>query len=115
MDAHPDTHRTTSELPLRGNRRRCGILGSPKRNEKRITLRVDLNASVLGKQGTELPTMLGQGIGVTGTEFLQKLRRTFDVRKQKRDGSRRKIPAHKHDDDPHRPPRQTEQASGRRG
>jgi hypothetical protein len=54
-----------------------------------ITLRVDFGASAFGELGAENPSMFREHAGIGVTKLVEKRRRTFDVREQKRDCARR--------------------------
>ena len=79
MQPHPHANRPLGECALAvrsgGNcARRTG-----ERNEERITLRVDLDALVLGKRRPEPPPMLVQCLPVVVAELVQQSRRALDV------------------------------------
>jgi hypothetical protein len=57
-----------------------------KRDEKRIALRVDLNAPMRGECVSQEASMLGEGLRIrVRTYLLQQLRRSLDIGKKERD------------------------------
>jgi hypothetical protein len=61
MDPHPDPERPLLEGALRVNRRQRGVSGRRECHEERITLRIDLDASVVDERGTKDSSVLREG------------------------------------------------------
>ena len=64
-------------------------------DEKRITLRVDLDALVLGKRRAESPPMLVQRLPVVVAELMQQPRRALHIREQQRHDTGRETAHHR--------------------
>jgi hypothetical protein len=75
----------------RFGRRGNGVGRSPKRDEKGIALRVDLDARVSRERVPQGPPVLAEQIRVSRPVLLEKSRRSLDVREEKGDGSGRKL------------------------
>jgi hypothetical protein len=66
-----------------------------KREEERVTLRVDLDATVANERVSQSPPVLGECLRVRlGPEIVQQLRRALDVGEHEGNGSDRKIVPH---------------------
>jgi hypothetical protein len=78
----------TRERALGGLRRLDGVVGSGKRDEKRVALRVDHLPALAVEGLAQDAVVLAQGFCVTlPAQRLEQASRALDVRKQKRDGS----------------------------
>ena len=64
-------------------------------DEERITLRVDLDALVLGKRRAESPPMLVQRLPVVVAELMQQPRRALHIREQQRHHTGRETAHHR--------------------
>ena len=95
MDADTDLDRALRQAlePLPGGRDR--IRGRRKRDEERVSLGVDLNASVAGERRAQDPPMLLESVGIgRRPEIVQQRGRALDIREEERDCSGRKLGAH---------------------
>jgi hypothetical protein len=73
-------------MRLFGRRKR--FLRRHERDEERISLRVNLDASVSHERITQSPAVLSERLAVPfGAELLKQARRAFDVREQKGNGA----------------------------
>jgi hypothetical protein len=84
MHPHSHTNRTDLESFLTFGRSSNRIARTRKRNEERITLRVDLEASVPNEHLPEHTPVLGQRLRVPVAEFVQQPRRPLDVGEDER-------------------------------
>jgi hypothetical protein len=80
--------RVLGERPLRRGRGEHRVLRPRERSEERVSLSVDLVASVLAEGGAQQMRMVLQSAGVTVAELSRQLRGSFDVGEQERDRSR---------------------------
>jgi hypothetical protein len=72
-------------LHLRGGRYR--VAGAHKREEERVSLRVDLDAVVRCERVSHEPSMGGEDVAVAVGQPFEKDRRSLDVRESERDGA----------------------------
>jgi hypothetical protein len=84
MQSHANPDRAVREraLAVRGGGDRIG--SSAEGDEERVTLRVHLDAVVIGERRPESPPMLVQRLLITVAELMQQSRRALDIRKQQR-------------------------------
>ena len=80
--ANPDRAVRERALAVCGGGDRIG--SSAEGDEERVTLRVHLDALVVGKRRPESPPMLVQCVPIAVAELMQQSRRALDVRKQQR-------------------------------
>src|SRR6266571_4469673 len=95
VQPHAHVYRPVGQctLAVRGGGHRIGRPGEG--DEERVTLRVDLDALVLGKRRAESPPMLVQRLPVVVAELMQQPRRALHVREQQRHDTGREIPRHR--------------------
>ena len=91
--AHPDRAVRERALAVRGGGDR--IRRAAEGDEERVTLRVHLDALVVGKRRAESPPMLVQCLPVVVAELVQQPRRALDVREQQRHHAGREIARHR--------------------
>jgi hypothetical protein len=92
----PDAHHRAAGKCALAVRSSGDRLRSPgEGDEKRIALRVDLDALVLGKHRAESPPMLVQRLPVVVAELMQQPRRTLVIREQQRYDTGRETAHHR--------------------
>src|SRR5688572_17947861 len=97
MQAHPHADLDAmlpglvGEGPLGLYRARDRISRARERDEERVTLRVDLSATMRLEALTQDPLVNGECDLVPAAELLQKLRRAFDIGEQERDSAGRQL------------------------
>jgi len=91
--AHPDRALRERALAVLGGG--DGIGRAAEGDEERVTLRVHLDAVVVGKRRAKTTPVLEQGLPVVVAELVQQLRRALDVREQQRHHAGRKIARHR--------------------
>ena len=91
--AHPDRAVRERALAVRGGGDCIGR--AAEGDEERVTLRVHLDALVVGKRRAESPPMLVQCLAIVVAELVQQPRRAFDVREQQRHHAGREIARHR--------------------
>ena len=97
MDAHAHAQRHTAGPVVGGERTLCcggrcdGILRTLKRDEERVSLRVDLLAFVLLVGGSEEAVVVGAGTAIALTKLLQESRRSLDVGEEECDRPAREL------------------------
>jgi hypothetical protein len=90
MDAHPNANRSAarpallSERTLALRRRENGVLRPLERDEERVALVVDLDATIGLERPPKEAVMLGQQGRVVATQRLEQASRALDVGEQKR-------------------------------
>src|SRR5262249_61625835 len=89
VQPHPHANRSVGKRALAIGSRGDRVRRKSEDDEERITLRVDLDAVVLGERLAEPPAMLLQRRSVAGAALLQQPRRTLDVREQQRHATAR--------------------------
>jgi hypothetical protein len=94
MQPHPNPDPAVREraLAVRGGGDRIG--GSAEGYEERVTLRVHLDAVVVGTRRPESPPMLVQRLLIAVAKLIQQSRRALDVCKQQRHYAGWEIPSH---------------------
>ena len=92
---HAHAHRPADKCALAVRSSGDCIRRAGECDEKRIALRVDLDALVLGKRRAESPPMFVQRLPVVVAELMQQPRRAFDVREQQRHNTGREIAHHR--------------------
>ena len=97
MQPHPNADRPVGQRPLAVGGRGDGVRGAAEGDEERVTLRVDLDAFVVGKGGAESPPMLVERLRVIVAELVQQPSRPLDVGEQQRHDTSREIAHHPHD------------------
>ena len=97
VQPHPHAYRPVGQRALAVRGSGDGVRRAGEGDEERVTLRVDLDALVVGKGGAESPPMLVQRLPVVVTELVQQPRRALDVREQQRHDAGREIAHHPHD------------------
>jgi hypothetical protein len=80
-----------SKRALGGRRRVDSILRPAKGDEERVTLAVDLLATVRGEGGAQELLVIGEHLPVTLAQPLEQPRRALDVREQEGDGAALKL------------------------
>jgi len=95
VDAHAHVNRSPAQSFECSGGRLQSAGRSPKGDEEGIPLGIDLD-SLIGLESLPQDTaMLSQRLRVPlSAEFMQQLRRTLDVGKEKGDGARRQVVAH---------------------
>ena len=95
VQPHPHAYRPVGQraLAVRGSGDRVRRAGEG--DEERVTLRVDLDALVVGKRRAESPPMLVQRLPVPVAELVQQPRRPLHVREQQRHDAGREIAHHR--------------------
>jgi len=92
-DAHLDRSRGEGSFEM--PRSRDGAFRRRKGNEESVTLRVDLNASVLSERCPEEASVLRERLRVAfGTQLMQQTRRPHDIREQEGHDPGRKASCH---------------------
>ena len=94
VQPHSHTDRAARQCQLRISGRSDPIRRAAERDEKGVALGVHFDALVSSERLPEQSPMLLQRIGIGVSEFVQKLRRPFDVREEKGDDAGRKRGGH---------------------
>jgi len=96
VQPHPHPYRPAGKcaLALRGGG--YGVRRAGECDEERVALRVDLNASVVGKCRAESPPMFVQGLPVIVAQLTEQLRRTLHVCEKQRHDAGRQLAYHRH-------------------
>ena len=95
VQADPDLHLPGCERTREGGGGHERSRRGREREEEGVTLRVDLDAALVGAGLADDAAVLGERIGVRlGAELVQQLRRALDVGEEKGDGAGRKVVAH---------------------
>ena len=84
MQPHAHADRPAGKCALAVGGGGNGVRRAGEGDEEGITLRVDLDAVVLGKRRAESPPVLVQRLPVAVAELLQQPRRTLHIREQQR-------------------------------
>ena len=79
VDAHTHSHGTRRKRALCRVRRGDRVARSCERDEEGITLRVHLDAPVLGHSAAQRSPMLGEDLRIAITQLLECSRRPFDI------------------------------------
>jgi len=101
VETHPNPKLDTVMPAMRGDRslrcdrRRDGVSRTSKRDEERVSLRVDFDSTIPLEYLPKDSPMLGKHFSVPPAEPLDEFRRAIDVGEQERDGSGRQQ-AHPH-------------------
>ena len=95
VQPHPHADRPVGQRALAVSGSGDGVRRAGEGDEERITLRVDLDALVLGKRRAESPPMLVQRLPVVVAELVQQPRRALHVREQQRHDTGREIAHHR--------------------
>ena len=95
VKTHPHADRAVGQNLQRHPCRRRSSSRRRKRDEERISLRVDLDSAVRGDRITHNPPMIRERLRViTRPQLMQKPRRPLHVREEKSNGTGRQLTAH---------------------
>ena len=95
VQPHPHAYRPVGQCALAVRSGGDGVRRAGEGDEERVTLRVDLDAFVLGERRAESPPMLVQRLPVVVSELVQQPRRALHVREQQRHDAGREIAHHR--------------------
>ena len=92
---HPHAYRPIGKCALALRSGGDGVRRAGEGHEECVTLRVDLDALVVGEHTAESPPMLVQRLSVVVSELVQQPRRALHVREQQRHDAGWKIAQHR--------------------
>ena len=95
VQPHAHANRPAGKCALAVRSGGDGVRRAGEGDEKRITLRVDLDALVVGKRRAESPPMLVQRLPVVVAELMQQPRRALHVREQQSHDTARETAHHR--------------------
>ena len=97
VQPHPNAYRPVRQRALAVGSSGDSVRRAGEGDEERVTLRIDLDALMLGKRRPETPPMLVQRLSVVVAKLVQQPRRALHVREQQRHNAGREIAHHPHD------------------